>query len=222
MVMSDPGSAEYIAAYEEVLLRGVPALFEVGADGVPLLQSFDITENLLLSHADAGNSLAHRWFSVMTTCIELFGARRYRFVFPTTLATLILDTFALQDAHAADAPLDLLPPIFRELNATREHLHERSLALLGELFTANLSDAETDTLCRELAARHDISLEYADNASLSLSDTALWQFWEGALGRSSRRERETWRDLTTRLFPSRTQLATATRDRLLLDATHKK
>ena len=36
---------------------------------------------------------------------------------------------------------------------------ERSLALLGELFTADLTDADTDAVCRELCAAHDQAQE---------------------------------------------------------------
>ena len=72
LVMGDPGSGGYVAAYERVLRGGVPALV-AGDDHGRLLSSFDITENLLLSHAEAGRSVTHRWFSVLTAGIELLG-----------------------------------------------------------------------------------------------------------------------------------------------------
>ena len=43
--MSDPGSADDVAAYQRVLTGGVLALLE-GDEHAPLIRSFDITENL--------------------------------------------------------------------------------------------------------------------------------------------------------------------------------
>src|SRR4051812_49030624 len=74
LVMVDPGHGGYIAAYERVVAGGVPALLETLGDGLPLIGSFEITENLLLSHHRADRSVVHRWFSVLTACIELLGA----------------------------------------------------------------------------------------------------------------------------------------------------
>src|ERR1041384_8048463 len=95
LIMSDPGSGGYIAAYTRVLAGGAAALFEEYERGTPLIQSFDITETLLLSHSDAGQSMPHRWFSVLTACIELLGAAVYRDVpLANTLAGLLTDFFA--------------------------------------------------------------------------------------------------------------------------------
>lgn len=187
LVMNDPGHAAYVAAYERVLSGGVPALFEEVADGSPLIGSFDITENLLLSHTRAGESAIHRWFSLMTACIELLGASAYRFApFATTLATLLVDSFALADADVAEAPLDLLPRVCRELKASASTPHERWLALLGELFTATLSDAETDLVCHELSALHEkAQLWYAPDGSQNHFYAARSEFvWGAAVTRS--------------------------------------
>lgn len=53
LVMGDPGTPGYIAAYKRVLDGGADELLR---DGGALLRSFDITENLGISHADVRRS----------------------------------------------------------------------------------------------------------------------------------------------------------------------
>jgi hypothetical protein len=43
--MNDPGHDSYVAAYGRILDGGVLALFEDTKDGVPLIGSFEVTEN---------------------------------------------------------------------------------------------------------------------------------------------------------------------------------
>lgn len=215
--MHDPGTGGYVAVYRRVLAEGVPALLEQTADGLPLIGSFDITENLGLAHADASESVCNRWFSVLTACIELLGASAYRYApFSRSLATLLVDTFALTDAHIAGAPLDLLPRVCREWKASASSPHERSLALLGELFTAPLTDAETDSICQELCTHHDEAQEwYAEDGGENPFYAARPEFvWGAAVSRS---ELSMWVELTRRHFPLRTELAKEICQRLLCD-----
>lgn len=160
LVMGDPGTGDYVAAYGRVLDGGVGALLEEQRDGVPLIHSFDITENLLLAHSCAGESVHHRWFSVMAACIELLGAADVTYApFSQSLAGLLVDTFALNDARAEGAPLDLMPLACRELKTSASAPSEAMLALVGELCTALRTEAETEATCRELSALHDTSQE---------------------------------------------------------------
>ena len=139
LVMSDPGSADYVTAYERVLAGGVPALLE-DHDGGRLLESFDITENLLLSHDDADRSPCHRWFSVLTASIELLAWNGFSgprdIPLSKTLCNLLLDSFALHAAEDPQAPLDLLPLVCKELQRVCGNRHVHALALLGELLVA--------------------------------------------------------------------------------------
>jgi hypothetical protein len=110
LVMNDPGHASYVVSYARILEGGVQVLRD---DDV---MSFEITENLLQSHARAGESSMSRWFSVLTACLELLGAGAARGIsLSATLSVLLADGFALEDARVAGAPLDLLPPLFQEL-----------------------------------------------------------------------------------------------------------
>ncbi len=215
LVMCDPGHPAYVEAYERVLAIGVPALFETVDHDLPRLASFDVTENLLLSHEEAGRSDHHRWFSVLTACIELLGASVYRDVpFSTTLATLLVDTFALEDAAVAGAPIDLLPTVCRAWQELASVPHEATLALVGELLTASLGDAEVDAKCEELVRRHEAAQTWGTpegepNPGYAAEPYFVW----GAVIR--RHELAKWLELTKRHFPSRTPRAAETRERLL-------
>src|SRR5512135_2152676 len=112
LVMNDPGYFEYVAAYERVLAGGTSELLR---DDRHLLRSFEIEENLLLSHSNASASPRHRWFSILTAAIELLSwngrdAARARPA-SRSLCHLATDGFALRDAGDARAPLDLLPAL---------------------------------------------------------------------------------------------------------------
>ncbi len=213
--MSDPGYGEYLEAYTEVLARGVPALLEDVRGEGQRMRSFAITENLLLSHTDAGESIVHRWFSVLTACIELLGADVTRDIaLSTTLSTLLVDSFALASSSERDAPRDLLPAIARELFASRQRPHERTLVRLTELLIATLSDADVEDRCRTLHADHDQFQEYYDEqGELSWSYAARPEFVLGAV--VTRRQLRTWLDLIEHHFPTSPALAKETRDRLL-------
>jgi hypothetical protein len=118
MMMNDPGTGGYVAAYEKVLRRGTDALLEDTEEGKALFESFEIKENLHLAHTDAGRSMTHRWFSVLATGIDFM--RTDVDLYPPlseTLAHLLIDSFALASAHVPDAPLDLVPAICRELKS---------------------------------------------------------------------------------------------------------
>lgn len=225
LVMGDPGTGDYIAAYERVLDGGVPALLEEQGDGLPLLRSFDITENLLLAHSCAGESVVHRWFSVMAACIELLGASEVTYApFSRSLVMLLVDAFALNEAKVEGAPLDLMPAACRELKASASDPHEAMLALVGELCTAAWTEAETEAACRELRALHDASQEWytpsgEQNPSFSARPELVWGGVVGSasLRKSCRRELALWLDVVRRSFPTRPELANETRERLLRD-----
>ena len=213
--MNDPGTAGYVAAYTRVLARGAAALFEETDDGSRLIQSFEITENLGLSHADAGQSTSHRWFSVLTACIELLGASVYRCVpLSATLASLLADTFALQSANVPDAPVDVLPRLFRELKEGSENPHHRVLALLSELIAAPLTDAEVEAGCRELYERHDEFQQwYREDGEQNHFYAERPEFVWGAVMR--RAELPIWLELVENHFPRSPSFAGQTRERLL-------
>lgn len=228
LVMSDPGSADYVAAYERVLTRGVPALLEVHG-GLRLLESFDITENLLLSHTDAGRSPLHRWFSVLTACIELLAWNGLSGLRDTplsqTLCNLLTDCFALHAAKDSRAPLDLLPLVCKELQSASGNRHVYVLALLCELLVARLSETETEAKCRELKQCHDDSqVPYDEDGVQNPWFVERPEFvWGAALkcsfSPSSRPRKElfTWLELVRAHFPSSPDLARETSERLLRD-----
>ena len=215
LVMNDPGHAAYVAAYARVLVGGLPALLEGAGDGLPLIGSFEITENLMLARTRAGESVSHRWFSVMGASIALLGASRYRYApFPVTLAALLVDSFALEAASVAGAPVDLLPLVCRELQRTLPNAHDCALALLGELLTATLTEAETMERCRELHARHHAFQQwYTDDGSeKNPYHAARPEFVWGAV--MDRSELPPWVALVEERFPSSPELASETRERL--------
>ncbi len=225
LVMGDPGTGDYVAAYGRVLDGGVGALLEEQRDGVPLIHSFDITENLLLAHSCAGESVHHRWFSVMAACIELLGAADVTYApFSQSLAGLLVDTFALNDARAEGAPLDLMPLACRELKTSASAPSEAMLALVGELCTALRTEAETEATCRELSALHDTSQAwYAPSGEPNLFYSPRPEFvWGPVVGNLreywfSRGGLPLWLDVVRRRFPTQPELANETRERLLRD-----
>lgn len=214
LVMNDPGHPNYVEAYARVLARA-EALREEDERGVPLIGTFDITENLLLSHSCAAESAVNRWFSVLTGCIELLGAARYRYVsFSSTLAGLLTDTFALEAAKEPGAPVDLLPPMCRELREKCRNPHEGVLALVGELLTATLTDAEKEARCRELHERHEqFQTWYLENGDKNPLYAKRAEFVWGAV--ADRAELPAWLELVETRFPRSPELAAETRLRLL-------
>ncbi|HEX3761508.1 MAG TPA: hypothetical protein VHW23_22580 [Kofleriaceae bacterium] len=215
LVMNDPGYPGYIAAYQRVLADAT-ALWDVGDYGLPLMGSFDITENFLLSHTDADKSEVHRWFSVLTAAIELLGGADYRDVpVSDTLAWLLTDALALEAAADDDAPVDLLPAVCREIQDMTTSPHDRAVALLGELLTASLDDAETEARCRALLALHDeFQIQYFEdgenNPFFADGPELVWGTGVGRWGELPR-----WLDLVERRFPRSPALAATMRDRLL-------
>jgi hypothetical protein len=227
LVMSDPGSGAYVAAYERVLAGGAPALLE-DHDGTRLFESFDIKENLLLSHSDASRSLCHRWFSVLTACIELLGwdgDDGLNGAQPSqTLCNLLTDSFALHAANDALAPLDLLPRLFKELEQTFENRHDYVLALLCELLVAKMGDADVEAKCHELNLCHDEFQEWCDEDGVeNLWFTKRPEFIWGAVLRGSwggapaSKDLRKWLELAKAHFPTSPELARATAERLLRD-----
>lgn len=218
LIMSDPGSGAYVAAYQRVLTGGVPALLSADEHG-PLLHSFDITENLLLSHADAGRSSIHRWFSVLTASIELLGWNGFegpRWTTPFgSIRHLLVDSYALHDTGARDAPLDLLPTLCRELRGATQQRHQHVALLLAELLVGAHGSTDVEQSCRELTRYHEQSQIWCDengdpNPWFSSNPTFVWGVMN--LGR---RELRTWLELVENHFPREPALANGTRQRLL-------
>jgi hypothetical protein len=228
LVMSDPGTAGYVAAYGRVLAGGVPALLAVH-DGVRRLDSFDITENLLLSHAEAGRSPRHRWFSVLTACIELLAFDGLSGPRDTplsrTLCDLLTDSFALHAARDPRAPVDLLPRVCSELQRATGNRHVYALAVLSELLVARLSEAEVEAKCHELSRCHDEFKAPCDEAGVHNPWFAerpefIWgAALRGSFGASRRPPKELtrWLELVRAHFPSSPELARTTAERLLRD-----
>ena len=224
LVMNDPGTGDYVAAYERVLAGGVPALLEMH-DGVRLFESFDITENLLLSHSDAGHSVTHRWFSVLTACIEVlawngFSGLRDR-PLSQSLFHLVTDSLALRAAADPRAPLDLLPTVFEELRRASSDRHLHALLLLCELIVAELDEAEVTEKCRALTHLHDDFQEWcaADGSENAWFVERSEFVWGAVLDRPFSRvvpsELRAWLELVKAHFPTSPDLARATADRLL-------
>jgi hypothetical protein len=218
LVMSDPGSGAYVAAYTRVLAGGVPALLEEEG-GRPLYECFDITENLLLSHSDASRGSRHRWFSILTASIELLGWDVWegiRGMSPaSSLRNLLTDSFALRSEGDARAPLELLPALCREMQAAGKNQHAHVAALLGELLVAALDGAKVEAKCRELHRCHDEFQRWGDEHG----EPNPWYverpdfIWAVVVG--SRAELRSWLELVEAHFPSAPPLASATRERLL-------
>jgi hypothetical protein len=215
LVMSDPGSADYVAAYQRVLTGGVPALL-AGDEHAPLIRSFDITENLLLSHNDAGRSSTHRWFSVLAASIELLGWDGFeglRWTKPSgSIRHLLVDAYALHETGDRDAPLDLLPALFQELRRSSQQRHQHVALLLAELLVGS---TDVEQACRELALYHEESQIYCDehgelNAWFCSNSTFVWGVMD-----LSRKELRTWLELVETYFPREPELAGATREQLL-------
>jgi len=130
------------------------------------------------------------------------------------LAGLLTDCFALQAATVPDAPVDLLPRLFRDLKERRSDPHERVLALLGELMTVRASDAEVEAGCRELHARHDEFQQwYQEDGEPNPFFAERPEFAWGAAVRRS--ELPAWLELVEHHFPRSPELAATTRERLL-------
>lgn len=83
LVMSDPGFWDYIAVYTAII-QDRAILDTSNENGFPFLNSFDVTECLLLSHNQAHQSEIHRWFSILTSCLELLGAGETPDISPST------------------------------------------------------------------------------------------------------------------------------------------
>jgi hypothetical protein len=221
--MSDPGSAGYVAAYARVLAEGTSALL-AESEGRPLYASFDITENLLLSHSDAARSPQHRWFSILTAGIELMswdGHWEPRGRSPAmALRTLLTDSFALRAAGDPRAPLSLLPPLCRELQAATGNLHEATVALFCELLVVAAEAtppkaARVESTCRELLRRHERFQQWCDDEGVENRwyvprPELLW-----GLLVESRHERDAWLALIEAHFPAAPPLANELRERLL-------
>ncbi|MFC1610135.1 hypothetical protein ACFL6C_04205 [Myxococcota bacterium] len=220
LVMNDPGTPGYVQSYRRVLAGGVPALVS-DYEGRRLLESFDITENLLLSHTDAARSSTHRWFSVLTAGIEILGWDGWegpRCTTPaTSLAGLVTDAYALNQAGDRQAPLDLLPPLCQELRMATHNRHQVAAMLLAELLVPMGLD-EVEERCRELVGCHNDFQVWGDdqgepNRWFVENPAFVW----GAIAQDRRTLRR-WLPLVETHFPDRPEIALVTRDRLLADA----
>jgi hypothetical protein len=126
-VMSDPGTGDYIAAFEAVLRRGAQAIEA----------SFDLIENL-----GPGVNWQHardddfRWFRLLTATIGLF-LRGESFVLPThqLLVSLLVDGLALDRPERPGSPHPgaALIRLCREFPPHLEDPREGAAFLLGEL-----------------------------------------------------------------------------------------
>lgn len=163
-VPNDPGTPGYIAAFEDILLRGEEALTQG--------YSFDIDETIKLTRWAERRSFALRgeladfcWFRLLTSAVEVLrdtASDGISYWYNYTLATLLGDAFALNEAGEQDAPTDLLSTICKEIDAhpdaglDSELDRERIFCVLGQLLLAaenRLDDRAIGALCDELEAR---------------------------------------------------------------------
>lgn len=222
MLMSDPGYLDYLSAYTCVLRDGVPGLLERDEDGERRLESFDIGENLLLSHSDAGMSVRHRWFSVLTATLELMGwdgNEGLRWTKPSTsFYNLLTDSYAIADSGDACPPHKLLSDVCRQLRQVTGDRHFQAIALLSQLLVTNPNDDAVDSQCETLGQYHDEFQIWGDD----VGNPNPWfverpQFIWGAV-LESKSELRKWLCLVELHFPSSSALARSTRERLLIDA----
>lgn len=222
LVMSDPGTGAYVSAYERVLAGGMSALF-APHEGTPLFASFDIVENLLCAHANGGRSPRHRWFSILTAGIELMGWDGdwgLRGASPAlSLRRILIDSYALSDAGDAQAPLDLLPLLFHEMQGASTHRHEYAVALLCELLVAQagvpFTKNEVEAKCRELIACHQQFQPWCNDYGEPNPWHARRPDFIWGVMVSHRAELVEWLALVSAHFPSAPALAYQTRGRLL-------
>lgn len=148
-VMSDPGTGDYIAAFEAVLSRGARAIEP----------SFELIENV-----GRGVNWRHapdegfRWFRVLTSAVGLF-LRGESLVLPThqTLVTLLVDGLALDPPGQPGRSLgicDALARLCRELPPRLADPREGAFFLLGELLLlgARGTDADPEAVAARCAA----------------------------------------------------------------------
>lgn len=215
LVMNDPGTADYVHAYARVLRGGAPALSERDREGALRLTSFAVTENLYLSHACAARSETHRWFSLLAGCVELLGAGAARDVsFAASLATVLVDGFALREVYGRDGVVPLVAALCDEERGHRVDPRERALATVGALLCATPSAEALDDACRALTDLHEHTRRwYLDDGT----ENPCFSRGEGLLGAVApgRAERRAWAGLIERWFPTSTEAARATRERLL-------
>ncbi len=224
LVMSDPGGAGYVAAFSAVLREGSDALCD-GYEGRRLIDSFDIGENLLLSHHDSARSTSHRWFSVLTSSIELLGWDGYDgvrgFQPAQSLCQLWVDSRALVD-QGQDAPVDLFPSLATELQTVFTNPHHQALALLWELLVSPLDATTVEAKCLQLQQYHEDFQAWDDEKGnvnpwfVRRADFVWSAILQGSYGGTpSRRDVRLWGELVKTSFPSASPLAKATRQKLV-------
>lgn len=139
-VMHDPGTGGYIAAFSEVLRRGLPAIEP----------SFDLVENLGggVNWLPAGNDSDYRWFRVLTATIALI-LRDEAFVRPThqPLASLLVDAVGLGPpprSRRTPSLREVLLRLCREFPPLLADPREGAAFVLGELILLGLQWRDAD------------------------------------------------------------------------------
>jgi hypothetical protein len=213
---NDPGYLSYVAAWEEILRAGEPALNT----------SFDVMETIHLTRwriaSDYPDQTRFRWFRVLASAAEIL-IRPFNTGWNLPLAALLVDSFALAEAGDAAAPTDLLSGVCRELGTyvTRSPMdaREHGFCLLGELLLARvdgLGPAAIEALCAALDARNARYHRWWEHEGASWtdqpkSDEFLWSltFFDQL--------HPVWLDLVTAHFPVEPAAAAAMKQRLLAD-----
>jgi hypothetical protein len=212
LLVHDPGTGDYLIAYRRVLRGGLESLLEVPTDGVPLIASFDISENLEASHNWSEWTPTRRWFSVLTGCIELLSLHHF-VPFSATLARLLVDCFVLQAGGTEPCPCELLRPILREVQLTAD-LHQRALATVAELLLGTQWPTDIETGCLALNALHaQFQMWGNEDGQRNYYYANRPEFIWGAV--LKRQQLPTWVALVVEHFPSQPEAAKLVRERLI-------
>lgn len=189
---NDPGYLNYVAAFENILVRGEGAL--------RLEFDFDVDETIGLTRWVHAPSPRFRWFRALTVAVDLLRERSESPHYG--IAALLVDFGAL-----GDTPANLLATICREVDAGGDGLgqNERIFCSLALLL---LDEGALDVRCDELTAR-----EARQRAPSVFDPVASTEFFWGLTYFDQLHS--VWLDLVDARFPTTTPTARALKHRLL-------
>ena len=207
---SDPGYLNYVAAWEEILRSGEPALE----------WTFDVTETIALTRWRDAPDARFRWFRILMSTSDIL--LRPAWCSNYNIAALLVDSFALAESDDAATPIDLLSSVYREL-APQIGLFrpdpDQAFCLLGELLLAGvdrLDHAAIEALCAALEERNRRyhcwwEYEGATWTDQPETDEFLWSLT------NFDQLHPVWLDLVGARFPVEPPAAATLKQRLLAD-----